>query len=123
MTTVLAVVVFGWSGVNAADIAVSAAEQTDVPIDRLSRNSTRCALQTPYNCVAVPECGFCLTSYTCMVGNASGPVYAVLCDNNVTIHGAGCAWIFERADLEAAIATIGEVAELCKLRYSVSTFG
>ena len=29
----------------------------------------------------------------------------------------------KRADLEAAIATIGEVAELCKLRYSVSTFG
>lgn len=63
---------------------------------RLPRNTTRCTLQDPYHCAAVPECGFCLTTWTCMVGNESGPAaYALPCEYNATLFDANCSWVFD----------------------------
>ena len=43
-----------------------------IVISAIPRNSTLCALQDPYQCVDVTGCGFCLTSWTCMVGDENG---------------------------------------------------
>ena len=79
-----------------------AAEEVAAPH---SRSSSACALQDPYHCVAVAGCGFCLTSWTCMAGNASGPAaYALPCTYNASRFDGDCAWMADAKSLDACSA-------------------
>ena len=72
-----------------------------IVISAIPRNSTLCALQDPYQCVDVTGCGFCLTSWTCMVGDENGTAAGALsCEYNASRFQGGCAWAPDASRLD-----------------------
>lgn len=49
-----------------------------------------CTIQDPYECVNTTGCGFCMNTFTCMVGDADGPAHGLTPCPDVSRCGAYC---------------------------------
>ncbi|KAL1511432.1 hypothetical protein AB1Y20_006231 [Prymnesium parvum] len=79
---------------------------------------THCAIQDPYECTATAGCGFCMSSFTCMVGDEDGPAPGLLpCETLPRCQTKYlCGWASSAAALDAQVAANPEEVSFHLLR-------
>ena len=95
-------------------VALTALAMWTPPPPNGSAWNRTCAIQDAYHCVAIAGCGFCMTSYTCMRGDADGPAEGsvpcphghipadCLADHKNQSTALAPAWAYDEARLNAS---------------------